>query len=88
VNERLFLNGAPTVGFGASEEDEKQFYGTMIGMPLGGLIIGTAGGALLGHATKSGAVTAVGAVVGGLVGGAGGIMLARRTLKTPSGGDK
>ena len=82
MNEQLFLNGAPAVGFGANEEDEKKFYGTMIGIPLGGLIIGTAGGALLGHATKSGAATAVGAVIGGLVGGAGGVVLALRTLKT------
>lgn len=29
MTEQLFLNGAPAVGFGASEEDEKKFYGTI-----------------------------------------------------------
>jgi hypothetical protein len=82
MNEQLFLNGAPVVGFGASEEDERKFYGVMIGAPLLGLVAGTATGAVLGHkAKKGGVVTAIGAVVGGLAGTTGGVALAHIILR-------
>lgn len=80
MHEQIALNGAPVVGFGGSVEDEKKFYGTMIGVPLLGIIAGAAGGALLGR-KKSGAVAAVGAVAGGIAGGAGGIVLAELILR-------
>jgi len=81
---RVYRNGVPTVGFGETrEEGEKKFYGAMIGMPLLGLVAGAATGAVLGYnAKKSVAVTAAGAVVGGLVGGAGGVVAARLILNS------
>jgi hypothetical protein len=87
VNEQLFLNGAPVVGFGAIDaqqlaqanyEAEKKLFNTAIGI---GLAVGAAGGALLGHRVKKGTGTAIGAVAGGLVGGAGVVMLRRPTLQ-------
>ena len=81
MNERVYFNGAPVVGFGASEEEEKKFYGTMIGVPLLGIIAGATGGALLAHKKGGAVATATGAVVGGLVGGAGGTALAVLVLR-------
>jgi hypothetical protein len=81
IHEQVFLDGAPVVGFGASEEEEKKFYGTIIGVPLLGIIAGAAGGALLAHKKGGVGVTAAGAVVGGLVGGASGIALAVGVLR-------
>jgi hypothetical protein len=84
MHEQISLGGAPVVGFGESrEEGEKKFYSTMLGVPFLGLVAGTAAGAALGYNAKSGgAVTAIGAVVGGLIGGAGGVVVARQMLKS------
>jgi hypothetical protein len=81
LNEQMYLNGVPTVGFGETrEEGEKKFYGAMIGLPFAGLVAGAAAGAVFGRAKAS--TAALGAVVGGLVGGAGGIVAARQVLKS------
>lgn len=84
MHEQVFLNGAPVVGFGATGdgctgvEGEKKFYATMILMPLLGGIAGSVGGAALGKGVIG---TASGAVIGGLVGIAGGVGAAHLTLR-------
>lgn len=79
-------NGRAVVGFGASVEDEKKFYGTMIGVPLLGLVIGVAGGTALGIVKKSVALGAITGVVGGLAGAIGGSAVATRMLSSEKTG--
>lgn len=79
--EQISLNGAPVVGFGASEGEEKKFYGTMVGVPLLGIVAGAAGGALLAHKKGGTVATATGAVVGAFAGGASGVALALIILR-------
>jgi hypothetical protein len=76
------FNGRPVVGFGASEEDEKKFYGTMIGMPLLGLAIGIGSGVALGISRKSVALGTVAGVVGGFAGAIGGAAVGRQILSS------
>lgn len=54
TSEQIFLSGAPTVGFGSDDraELEKNFYAHAVLLPLGGLVVGTIGGAVLGSKIK------------------------------------
>lgn len=74
MNEQIFLNGAPVIGFGESEDDEKKFYGTQVGVPLVGLLTGSVAGYLIGK-------TVTGAVVGGLAGTTIGVVSAALLLR-------
>lgn len=75
--EQVFLNGAPVVGFG-DEQSEKQTITTVVGIPVLGILLGSAGGALVAHSMRSGAVGAVvGSVAGTAAGGLGGILISQ-----------
>lgn len=64
MNEQVFLNGGPVVGFGAMDSETK-FYATAIGVPLLGLVGGGAVGGIVGNKIKPGATGIALGVVGG-----------------------
>lgn len=67
MNERVFLSGAPVVGFG--DPIVTNIPTAWIAAPVFGVILGTAG-AGVGYLVDKGTGAKVGAVVGGVVGGA------------------
>ncbi len=78
MNEQIFLNGVPAVGFGEGPLE------AMSKVPLVGVIVGASGGGLLGYLLGKN----VGGVVGALLGGIGGVLVETAVAKaapaTPS----
>lgn len=80
MHEQIALNGAPVAGFGALADtaSEKAFYGGA----LIGYLVGSVGGAYIGHAITKGVIgTAIGTVAGGGLGAHIGVLVATKAIK-------
>jgi hypothetical protein len=83
MNEQVFLNGAPVVGFGDAESELAHERATAPAT-IAGFFVGAIGGAVLGNVVHKGAVGAtVGTIVGGVGGLLGGNLLASYALRKP-----
>jgi hypothetical protein len=78
MHEQMFLNGAPTVGFGDADLSVRN---PIVWKPLAGFLVGSIGGALLGSLVNKGVGTAVGTIGGGLGGAMAGGALAREDIR-------
>lgn len=77
MNERVFLGGAPMVGFG--DENALTSYKKALLPPVVGFFAGSIAGAFVGDKIRRGVGTAAGAILGGVGGVAGGIYWVGRT---------
>lgn len=80
IFEQAFLGGAPVIGFGATESEEKKFYGVMVGVPLLGLVTGAGSGGVVGYKYGKSLGAVGGSLVGGFAGGAAGVIAAKAIL--------
>ena len=95
MHERIYLGGAPVVGFGANSDplaESAEPYKMALAREraaapwlIAGFFVGAAGGAVLGNVIHKGAVgAAVGTVVGGISGAVSSSLLAMYMNKSPA----